>query len=168
MTRRITLAILLSVWAILVVGCASAYLIVRWALVRQLDASLVVKASSAPELARVPLGPTTRASMSAAAAQPARTPRATAADDPRADRYVIKADNGVSLSPTAGGLALTDVTPLGGWFSELADGKPMRNVYVRGVARTPDGRPIGVTVTYSADASFLFGLLDRLALAFGA
>ena len=52
MTRRIALAILLTVWAVLVAGCFVAYATVRWALVEQMDQSLVAKASTLPELAR--------------------------------------------------------------------------------------------------------------------
>jgi signal transduction histidine kinase len=155
MTRRIALAILLTVWAVLVAGCVVAYATVRWALIQQLDQSLVNKASALPELARVRPGMATRP--------------APVDDSPQVDRYVIKADNGVTVSPAAGGMVLSQVESLGGSFSELADGTPMRNVVVRGVARAPEGGGgIGVTVAYSADASHLFGLLNRLALAFSA
>jgi heavy metal sensor kinase len=58
------------------------------------------------------------------------------------------------------------VAPSGASFTTLADGTPMRTVLVRGVARTPDGRSIGVTVAYWSDASHLFRLLNRLAAAF--
>src|SRR5690242_18054815 len=84
MTRRIALAILLTVWAVLVAGCVVAYATVRWALIEQLDQSLVNKASALPELMRVPAGAATR---------PAPTP------DPRVDRYVITDQNGVLVSP---------------------------------------------------------------------
>jgi heavy metal sensor kinase len=155
MTRRIALAILLTVWAVLVAGCVVAYATVRWALIQQLDQSLVNKASALPELARVRPGMATRP--------------APVDDSPQVDRYVIKADNGVTVSPPAGGMVLSQVESLGGSFSELADGTPMRNVVVRGVARSPEGGGgIGVTVAYSADASHLFGLLNRLAFAFSA
>ena len=55
---------------------------------------------------------------------------------------------------------------MGALFSVLADGTPMRNMLVHGVAATPDGRSVGVTVVYWADASHLFGLLHSLAAAF--
>jgi heavy metal sensor kinase len=151
MTRRIALAILLTVWAVLVAGCVVAYATVRWALIEQLDQSLVNKASALPELTRVPAGAVTR---------PAPVP------DPRVDRYTITDENGVLVSPTAGGMVLSQVTLLDASFSELADGTPMRNVWVQGVARRPKGGGIGVTIGYSANASHLFRLLNRLALAF--
>src|SRR5690242_5881847 len=125
MTRRIALAILLTVWAVLVAGCVVAYATVRWALIQQLDQSLVNKASALPELARVRPGMATRP--------------APVDDSPQVDRYVIKAANGVTVSPAAGGMVLSQVESLGGSFSELADGTPMRNVVVRGVARAPEG-----------------------------
>jgi heavy metal sensor kinase len=154
MTRRIALAILLTVWAVLVAGCVVAYATVRWALVEQLDQSLIAKASTVPELARVPAGLATRP--------------APPAVDARVDRYVIKADNGVTVSPAAGGLALKEVASLGATFTTLADGTPVRNVMVRGVAVTPDGRSVGLTIAYGGDASHLFRLLNRLATAFAA
>jgi heavy metal sensor kinase len=153
MTRRIALAILLTVWAVLVAGCVVAYATVRWALTEQLDQSLVNKASTLPELARLRRGMATR---------PAPPPDVL----PQVDFYIIKDENGKTVSPTAGGMVLSQVESLGGSFSEQADGTPMRNVLVRGVARSPDGRGIGVTVRYSSDASHLFRLLDRLAVAF--
>lgn len=154
MTRRIALAILLTVWAVLVAGCVVAYATVRWALVAQLDQSLIAKASTLPELARVPAGlPTTQPAPPAA---------------PRLDRYRINADNGVRISPPAGGVVLSNVVPSGASFSELADGTRLRTIVVRGVAATPDGRSVGVTVFYQADASHLFRMLNRLAGAFAA
>src|SRR3982751_3970499 len=60
MTRRIALAILLTVWAVLVAGCVVAYVTVRWAMIEQLDRSLIAKASAVPELARAPAGLATR------------------------------------------------------------------------------------------------------------
>src|SRR6476469_10546520 len=124
MTRRIALAILLTVWAVLVAGCVMAYTTVRWALVEQLDQSLIAKASTLPELARVPAGlPTTR----------------PAAAVNRLDRYLIKAENGVTISPAAGGMVLSQVQPMGASFSVLAEGTTMRTMMVRGIAVTAAG-----------------------------
>ena len=50
MTRRITWAILLAVWATVVAGSLAAYLTTRSVLVDDLDASLVEQASSLPEV----------------------------------------------------------------------------------------------------------------------
>src|SRR4051812_48271718 len=108
MTRRIALAILLTVWAVLVAGCVVTYATVRWALVEQLDQSLIAKASSLPELARVPAGlPTTRP-----APPPPPPPSSSSSSTPSSstlDRYLIKANNGLTISPAAGGLMLADV-----------------------------------------------------------
>src|SRR3954469_18798108 len=104
MTRRIALAILLTVWTVLVAGCVVAYATVRWALVEQFDQSLVAKASTLPELARVPGALPTRP-------VPPLSPL---------DRYLIKTENGVTLSPAAGGLVLSNAVPSGASFTELA------------------------------------------------
>lgn len=157
MTRRIALAILLTVWAVLVAGCVVAYVTVRWALIDQLDRSLVNKASALPELARVRV----RAGMATRPTRPA-----PADDSPRLDRYMIQAENGPIVSPPAGGMVLSHVELLGGSFSQLADGTPLRNVVVRGEARLPEEGSMGVTVFYWSDASHLFRLLNRLAVAF--
>src|SRR5690242_356590 len=50
MTRRIALAILLTVWAILIAGCVTAYFSMRAVLIEQLDESIVAKARALPEL----------------------------------------------------------------------------------------------------------------------
>jgi heavy metal sensor kinase len=172
MTRRIALAILLTVWAALVAGCLVAYTTVRWALIEQLDRSLMNKASGVAELARVPPGMATRPAVGAAAATPTTRPATRSAFASRArapvDRYVVKTDKDFSVSKPAGGMVLADPELLEASFSALADGTPTRNVLVRGVAEGPDGRPLPVTVAYISDASHLFRLLDRLALAFAA
>src|SRR4051794_39886124 len=101
MTRRIALAILLTVWAILIVGSVGAYVAVRWALIDQLDQSLVAKASTLAELAP----------------PSALREKSPAGED--ADRYVIQSPTR-TLSAPAGGFAVSDVTPLGASFSTLA------------------------------------------------
>jgi signal transduction histidine kinase len=157
MTRRIALAILLTVWAILIVGSGAAYLAVRWALIDQLDESLVAKASSLPALARF--------HSPAAAAEP--RVESGPASPTAGDRYVIKSPTGQTLSAPAGGFALTDSTLLSASFSTLGDGTRMRSVTLRGAARGPDGAPVPVTITYQSSAGPLDRRLDRLALGFG-
>ena len=49
-TRRIALAILLSCWLVLLAGGTASYVAVRRALLDELDASLVLRASSLPEV----------------------------------------------------------------------------------------------------------------------
>ncbi|HEX8915511.1 MAG TPA: hypothetical protein VF796_24370, partial [Humisphaera sp.] len=72
MTRRIAIAILLTVWATLVVAGGAAYLGVRAALVADLDAGLVAQAARLPELVP-PVGPTASPGSPAAVAALAAT-----------------------------------------------------------------------------------------------
>jgi hypothetical protein len=58
MTRRIALAILLSVWAVLLIGAVAAYFAVRSVLIADVDSLLYARAVSLPELAHTqPLDP---------------------------------------------------------------------------------------------------------------
>src|SRR5262245_61924941 len=50
MTRRIALAILLTVWATLIAGGAAAYLMARAVLLADLDSSLVARALALPQV----------------------------------------------------------------------------------------------------------------------
>src|SRR5438874_7302904 len=104
MTRRIALAILLTVWAILIAGCATAYVTMRWVLIDQLDRSLVAKASSLPELGRfasagaLPSGESDDASLPVTVRNAPVSP-GSAAPPEQADRYVIKNAAGQTISP---------------------------------------------------------------------
>lgn len=144
MTRRIALAILLTVWAILIGGCVTAYLVVRYALIEQLDESLMARASTLPELKG---GPAT-------------------APSSRTDRYVIRSSTGQTLSPAAGGKAMSDVTLASASFSKLGDGTRLRSIVVRASVRDSRGADVPVTITYQGSAAHVDRLLDRLALAF--
>ena len=53
MTRRIALAILLTVWVIVIAGCTTAYFAMRWVLIAQLDESIKMRAASVAELVRL-------------------------------------------------------------------------------------------------------------------
>src|SRR5258706_12690101 len=105
MTRRISLAILLTVWAILIAGCVTAYLTMRWVLIDQLDRSMVAKASALPELARF-AGTASDDGEDRAAVRKAAPGAHAAAAPPQGDRYVIKNAAGQTISPPGGGLSV--------------------------------------------------------------
>src|ERR1041384_539180 len=111
MTRRIALAILVTVWTILIVGCATAYVTMRWVLIEQLDRSIQARASSLTELVR-PGVMATESADEDSSAQPQtvrNAPVPTGAGRPDADRYVIKNAAGQTISPAAGGLGVSEV-----------------------------------------------------------
>jgi two-component system heavy metal sensor histidine kinase CusS len=147
MTRRIALAILLTVWAILVVGGVAAYAAVRWALIEQLDQSLVAKASSLPQLG--PLG----------------AGRGAPDDGTAIDRYVIRSPTKTLSAPT-GSKGVSDVRLVSASFSTLGDGSRLRTVTLQGTAQPDDGPPVPVTINYQSSAAALDHQLNRLALLF--
>jgi heavy metal sensor kinase len=170
MTRRIALAILLTVWAILIAGCATAYLTMRSVLIDQLDQSLKAKAQSLPELARF------AAAGSAADANDDQRPVPTAvrnapvlADAATAlhgDRYVIKNAAGQTLSPAAGGLSASDIEIITASFATLNDGTRVRSLILRATVPAAGSAPVALTISYQSSALTLDRLLDRLALSF--
>jgi heavy metal sensor kinase len=170
MTRRIALAILLTVWAILVAGCATAYLTMRSVLIDQLDRSLKAKASSLPELTRFAGAGGATSGDGEDGAPPAAVRNApvpaNAATTPRGDRYVIKNAAGQTISPPAGGLSDSDVTILSASFATLQDGTRLRNLTLRAAVPGADGTPVPLTISYQSSAVVLDQLLDRLALSF--
>ncbi len=197
MTRRISQAILLTTWAVLIAGCLTAYFTVRWALIEQLDHALLARASTIPELAQSapdrtqcdpttnPTNPSSHSNLSTThpatttpAYAPAREPKAHRADPttpspnsapaPPSDYYAIRTETGQTLSPPAGGLSATDLTPISASFAALPDGRRLRVLTLRGTARLAGGRIVSVTVIYQSSADQLDQLLNRLALTFSA
>jgi signal transduction histidine kinase len=172
MTRRIALAILLTVWAILIAGCATAYFTMRWVLIDQLDRSLVAKASSLPELGRFANAGSALSGESDDAPTPATVrnapvaPPGGAAPPERADRYVIKNAAGQTISPAAGGLAVSDMTILSAKFSTLADGSRVRSLTLSASVPGPGGASVPVAINYQSSAVELDRLLGRLGLGF--
>src|SRR5689334_1294320 len=152
MTRRIALAILLTVWVIVIAGCTTAYFGMKWVLIAQLDESIKMRAASVPELVR----PMT--SEGSRNASPLR--------EARGDRYVIKNASGQTISPAAGGVAASSVTILSASFAPVADGTRERSLNLSATAPGPDGRLIPVTVIYRSSAASLDSMLDRLAWGF--
>jgi heavy metal sensor kinase len=163
MTRRIALAILVTVWAILVAGCATAYLTIRWVLVDQLDRSLEVRASALPELKRL-AGNTgeeeSRASLGGSSVRDAPIGQVT----PGGDRYIIKNAAGQTLSPPAGGLAATEVHKVAATFTTLADGKRVRSLTLQARVRGPGESVTPVSIIFQGSAEPLQQTLDRLAV----
>jgi signal transduction histidine kinase len=157
-TKRIALAILLTTWAVLIAGCLVAYFTVRWAMIRQLDHSMALRAAAIPELAAPP------------STKPSPTAGPTLSHD--ADRYIIRtSDQQLKVSPPGGGRSLSDLTPVSATFDKTADDSRWRVLTLRGTARPAPGDPaapvpVPVTVTYYSSADPLDRLLTRLAVTF--
>ena len=173
MTRRIALAILLTTWAVLIAGCLVAYFTVRWAMIRQLDQSMTLRAAAIPQLSTPSTRPSTSTAGSAAgSAAASAAANAAAAATPTlshdADRYVIRtSDQQLKVSPPGGGRSLSDLTAVSGTFDRTADGPRWRVLTLRGTARlTPTDAPTPITVTYYSSAEPLDRLLARLAITF--
>jgi two-component system heavy metal sensor histidine kinase CusS len=163
MTRRIALAILITVWAILIAGCATAYLSMRRLLVDQLDISLKARAEALPELR--PAGAAPRDDESAAFNTARNTSSIPNSKETAAlDHYVIKNRAGVTLSPPAGGWAVPETQLVSASFFTLADGTRRRSIVLTGAIRTPGGGLTPVTINYQSSAVYLDGLLNRLAI----
>lgn len=152
MTRRIALAILATVWALLVAGGVTTYLTVRSVLIRELDEFLMARALTAPELSR----PATRPVEGRA-----NRPAPTVGENDALEDYVIEGAVG-RLSPPTGGLARARGTLISSRFSRLADGSLVRNVTFR--ATLPDASTY--VVSFRGSAARLDRLLDRLLWAF--
>lgn len=161
MTRRIALAILLTVWAILIAGCVTAYFSMRVVLVEQLDQSIVAKARALPELRPPGTGDNREAEPPASAALP-RSAKSSHAAIPAPDRYVVKNAAGQTLSPPAGGLSDSDISVVSASFSTLADGSRQRSLILSAVANGTGGIKTPVTINYQQSAVQLDRLLDRL------
>jgi len=150
----LALAILLTTWGVLIAGCLTAYFTVRWAMIRQLDQSIELRAEAIPELAA---GTATRPSTAA-----------TLSHD--ADRYIIRTNTRqLKVSPPGGGRSLNELVPISAAFDRTADGARWRVVNLRGVVRLSSGEglvPTPVTVIYFSSAEPLDRLLNRLAVTF--
>lgn len=164
MTRRITLAILITVWAILIAGCATAYLSMRWLLVDQFDISLKARAEALAELR--PAGAAVGREGNPAAIATARSsvPPPPVKSDAFTDYYVIKNAAGQTLSPPAGGWAVPETSLVSASFSTLANGTRRRGIVLSGRIRAPSGALTPVTINYQSSAVHLDTLLDRLAM----
>src|SRR4051812_15953845 len=145
MTRRIGLAILISVWAMLVIGAVAAYVSVRSILIADLDSLLFARASALPELSH------------GEGFDPHHTPQYDWADS-----YVIQPD---AARPPADGPDRPTMREAR--FARAADGKLLRTVVVAATAAPPHGGEpeTPVIVEYSGSMARITSLLSRLRLA---
>ena len=144
MTRRITLAILITCWLVLLAGGSAAYFAIRGTLLEELDATLVLRASSLPEVLGVADG--------------------TQHTLPAGDRYIIKNASGRTLArPGTQPALLRPVEVRGKRFASLGDGMRVRSVTVS----VPDSAGAGeLTVVYSRPTERYDRLTDRLSFIF--
>ncbi|MDB5327074.1 MAG: heavy metal sensor signal transduction histidine kinase [Phycisphaerales bacterium] len=147
MTRRITLAILLSVWAMMLAAGLTAYFATRSVLLEELDGRLVARAAALPEVSGM----------------------SGTAPDPE-DRYLVRTGSGQvvrRVEPNAAGAKPTIVSAQ---FARLGDGQSYRSVTVRfekPSANTAASATAGgdMTVVYSGPADSFDRVLRRLAMA---
>src|SRR5687768_1691448 len=110
MTRRIALAILFSAWAVVLVALTVVYVITRQALLAELDASIIMRASALPQLAGV-----------------SQAPRS--ASLPAGDRYVIRNELGqVIVRPDGQGANHGAPIVTNRKFVSVADGRRLRSL----------------------------------------
>jgi len=144
MTRRIARAILLIVWATLIAGGIVAYVTTRSVLLADLDAALIARARSLPELA----------------GQVEAAPRL---EEAAGDRYMLSNH----LGQTRGRLAESATAPplpavLNASLATLGDGHRVRSLTLR---FTSPGNAAPVTLVYSGSAERFDRVLQQLALA---
>jgi two-component system heavy metal sensor histidine kinase CusS len=143
MRRRLAIAILLTVWSVLVAGGTALYLGVRSIVINDLDALLYARASALPELA-----------------QPAESDPAQVPNYDWHDRYVIRTAEGLASEARAGGAVAPRLTAAR--FTTDPEGHRWRTVTVAGLSADAS-KP--VTVEYSGRTERVDGLLHRLGVA---
>ncbi|HEX8323125.1 MAG TPA: ATP-binding protein [Tepidisphaeraceae bacterium] len=145
MTRRITLTILFSVWAMLLAAGLTAYFATRSVLLDELDARLVARAASLPEVNNVAGG----------------------VPYPE-DRYLVRSELGQVVRRA--NLVVPQQRPkvIAAQFARLADGESVRSVTVQFEPAEADATPNGrLTVVYSGPADSFQRVLSRLGSALG-
>jgi signal transduction histidine kinase len=152
MTRRITVAMLVTVWAILLVGAVAAYLTTRSVLLANLDESLMARAASLPQLVD-------ETGQTLAPASPLRPD----------DRYIVRNEVGQTVGrPTTATAVNTAPQLLHAAFAPLPDGGRMRTVTLRAMGRSvPGGELVPVTITFSGSAAEFDEVLNQLGWALG-
>jgi len=159
MTRRIAIAILLTVWMTLLIAGVGAYFLIRTEMLNELDATLVERASALPEL--LPADGRTSPEKRSVIGQD----QVNKVDD---GRYVIRAENSRRTLAKSMGDPAVAARPvlLSSSFSTLADGRAVRSVTLRATARpaAPGEPPLPVLVTYSGPADSFHRVLKRIAL----
>jgi two-component system OmpR family sensor kinase len=175
MTTRITLSILLTTWAILVVGQTAAFLTARASLLALLDDTLITRATRALEAAThssAGIGPGAASRPNGgggAAAGPLEDGRfvENSSDEepllPPGDQYVIRSSAGSLVSESRGARGILRPTLTKTTFdTDPATGRRLRTIELR-MFVTRDGRRIPYTITYSRPADKFDGLLSHLA-----
>ncbi len=142
MTRRIALAILATTWISLIVTGVGIYLATRYALLTDLDETIVARAMALPEAAGTSGG------------------SASAHED---DRYVVRNAIGQTLGRPSTTSGPTTPVILNRVFVTLADDRRLRTITLSVDAPAAAGRPVGVTtITYSSSAEHFDRLLNQL------
>src|SRR3954454_12218375 len=155
MTRRITLAILATVWATLVAGGTTAYLTTRQVLLENLDESLVARAAMLPDVIDDASGKHF-------------TPLGALREG---DRYLVQNDIGRTMARPTTSSVTTSIEQrprlVRAGFTTLPDGTRARNVTIqtaaRPLARTDASAagPVSVTITFTSSAADFDRLLNR-------
>lgn len=145
MTRRVAIAILTTVWALLILGGVVAYWTVRGALLEDLDASIIARVVTLPELGR-------------------SAPRDLRPAEYARDRYIIEDERGQTVA-RVGRQEHSAEAPLvvSRSFATLADGRRVRSLSMKAkVAATSEKPERAVTIVYSAPADAFDSALNRL------
>ena len=140
MTRRITIAIILIVWAMVIASCVTAYFATRVVLLQELDARLIARAAALPDVG----GGDGKVV------------------DPR-DRYLVRTQHGQILHRAETAPATVRPILRSAGFARLADGLDYRSVTVD--FERPGTQPL--TIVYSTPADSFDRVLQRLAVALG-
>jgi signal transduction histidine kinase len=148
MTRRIALAILLSVWTLLITGGVGAYWLTRSAMLQLLDESLFAYASSVPGL------------IHGSAAQPSLNPLGQ-------DRYRVVDNLQRTVGQPPPTAAQWQPKLLSATFS-YAQGQHDRTVTLQAYSAVTETQPVPrpVTVVYTASAAEFDAKMRRLAVAY--
>ncbi len=141
MTRRIAIAILLTVWSTLIIISVGVYLGTRYTLLTDLDEAIVSRAAALTD---------------ALDGDGERVPTT-----PQGDRYVVRNSAGRTIARPITGTFVSP-TVISRSFSSLADGSRLRTLTLN-VQYTSNSQPGGATtITYSASADRFDRLLIRL------
>lgn len=153
MTRRIAIAILLTVWATLIAAGATAYLTTRAVMLADLDQGLMARALALPQMA----DDNGRVVVPVAAAR-------------GGDRYIIRDDLGRTVGrPTSSPAEPSPPRLLRAAFARLSDGSRVRTVTLRVAARPLEGGDLApATISYSGSAAQFDRLLGSLRWALSA
>lgn len=145
MTRRVAIAILTTVWALLILGGVVAYWTVRGALLEDLDDSIMARVATLPELGRT-------------------APRDLRPAEYARDRYIIEDERGQTVA-RVGRQDHSAEAPMvvSRSFATLADGRRVRSLSMKAkVAATGEKPGRMVTIVYSAPADAFDSALNRL------